>query len=281
MFRLRPLSVAFGVALGVALVAIPVYVDLATAQFTLRSAFDLGAIVPAARDVGDSAAITSTSSSSLALFGIAALVALFVDRPERGQRSVAELLALPAALLTGAAAIVLPALAGHAGQKSPRGLALPLDTVHMAAVSIWLGGLIGLIVFWLSIAAGNRVAALAYVVPRFSVAAFGSVVVLIGTGIGSSFLELPTFASLWETSYGQALLVKIGLLFAALMLAGVNFARTKPRLQAARAQPSLGPSTAVLLRRLVQGEILFVAAALFAAARPRRACRRRRPRSLA
>jgi copper transport protein len=49
------------------------------------------------------------------------------------------------------------------------------------------------------------------------------------------------------------------------MLAGVNFARTKPRLQAARAQPSLGPSTAVLLRRLVQGEILFVAAALFAA----------------
>jgi copper transport protein len=261
---LRTLSVAFGVALGVALVAIPVYVDLATAQFTLRSAFDLGAIVPAARASGFGRDYLDLELV-VALFGIAALVALFVDRPERGQRSVAELLALPAALLTGAAALVLPSLAGHAGQKSPRGLALPLDTVHMAAAAIWLGGLIGLIVFWLSIAAGNRVAALAYVVPRFSVVAFGSVVVLIGTGIGSSFLELPTFASLWETSYGQALLVKIGLLFAALMLAGVNFARTKPRLQAARAQPSLGPSTAVLLRRLVQGEILFVAAALFAA----------------
>jgi hypothetical protein len=43
---------AFGAALGIALVAIPVYVVLATAQFTLRSAFDLGAIVPAARASG-------------------------------------------------------------------------------------------------------------------------------------------------------------------------------------------------------------------------------------
>ena len=88
----------------------------------------------------------------------------------------------------------------------------------------------------------------------------------IGTGIGQSFLEFPTLASLWQTSYGKALLVKIALLFAALLLAGVNLARTKPRLQAAGVRPSLGPGAAVLLRRLVQGEIVLVAAALFAAA---------------
>src|SRR5206468_7181293 len=45
-----------------------------------------------------------------------------------------------------------------------------------------------------------------------------------------------------------------------LVLAGVNLARTKPRLQAGDA------SAPLLLRRLVQGEIVFVAAALFAAA---------------
>jgi copper transport protein len=261
---LQPLSVAFGVALGVALVAIPVYVDLTTAQFTLRSAFDFGAIVPAARASGFGRDFLDLELV-LALFGLAALVALFLDRPERGQRSVAELVALPAALLAGAAALVLPALAGHAGQKSPRGLALPLDAVHLGAVSIWLGGLIGLVVFWLSVTPERRVAALAYVVPRFSAVAFCSVLVLIGTGIGSSFLELPTFATLWRTSYGQALLVKIGLLFAALLLAGVNLARTKPRLQATGVHPSLRPGAAVLLRRLVQGEIVFVVAALFAA----------------
>ncbi|MGB2875945.1 MAG: copper resistance CopC family protein, partial [Gaiellaceae bacterium] len=38
---LRPLSVALGVALLVALVATPAYVVIATAQFSLRSAFDL------------------------------------------------------------------------------------------------------------------------------------------------------------------------------------------------------------------------------------------------
>jgi copper transport protein len=261
---LRPLSIAFGAALAVTLVAVPVYVGLATAQFTLRSAFDLGAIVPAARASGFGRDYLDLELV-LALFGLAAFVAFFLDRPERKQRSVVELLALPAALLAGGAALVLPSLAGHAGQKSPRGLALPLDVVHLGAASIWLGGLIGLVVLGLSVGAERRIAALAHVVPRFSAVAFCSVLVLVGTGIGSSFLELPTFATLWQTSYGQALLVKIGLLFAALLLAGVNLARTKPRLQAAGLRPSLGPGAAVLLRRLVQGEIVFVAAALFAA----------------
>ena len=56
--------------------------------------------------------------------------------------------------------------------------------------------------------------------PRFSAVAFCSVLALVGTGIGQSFLQFPTLASLWQTSYGKALLVKIALLFAALLLAG-------------------------------------------------------------
>ena len=53
----------------------------------------------------------------LGLFAIAAIATLVVDRPEREQRSVAELLALPSALAAGLAALVLPALAGHAGRE--------------------------------------------------------------------------------------------------------------------------------------------------------------------
>ena len=255
---LRSLNIAFVVALGVALVATPIYALLATAQFTLRSFWDFGDVIPAVRSSGFGEDFLDLELL-LALFAIAAIAALVVDRPEREQRSVAELLALPAALAAGLAALVLPALAGHAGQKSPRGLSLPLDTAHLTAGSIWLGGLIGLVVFWFSVGRAGRAAALAYVVPRFSVVAFCSVLLLIGTGIGQAFQELPTFASLWETSYGQALIWKIGLLSAALLLAAVNLARTKPRLQARDA------SAPLLLRRLVQGEILFVAAALFAA----------------
>jgi copper transport protein len=261
---LRPLSVAFWVALLVALAATPVYVVLATAQFSLRSAFDLGAILPLARASSFGRDYLDLELV-LALFGVTAAAALWLDRSERPQRSVVELLALPAALAAGAAALVFPGLAGHAGQKSPRGLALPLDAIHLAAASVWLGGLIGIVVFWLAVDAGGRVAGLALVVPRFSNVAFVSVLVLIGAGIGQSLLELPTFASLWQTSYGHALIVKIALLFAALLLAAVNLARTKPRLQAAGLRASLGPGAAVLLRRLVQGEIVFVAGALFAA----------------
>ena len=255
---LRAVAIAFGVAVAVALVAIPIYVLFATAQFTLRSVWDLGDIVPAARSSGFGRDFLDLELV-LALFAVAAAAALAVDRPEREQRSVVELLALPAALAAGAATLLLPALAGHAGQKSPRGLSLPLDVAHLGAAGIWLGGLIGLVVFWLSVEREGRAAALALVVPRFSAVAFCSVLLLIGTGIGQSLLELPTLATLWQTSYGQALLWKIGLLSAALLLAAVNLARTKPRLQARDAAAPL------LLRRLVQGEIVFVAAALFAA----------------
>jgi copper transport protein len=262
---LRPLSVAFWIALLVALVATPIYVLLATAQFSLRSAFDLGDVLPVARASSFGKDYLDLELV-LALFGVAAAATLWLDRPERRQRSVVELLALLTTLATGAATLMLPALAGHAGQKSPRALALPLDVVHLAAASIWLGGLVGIVVFWLTVGAAGRVAALALVVPRFSAVAFVSVLSLIGAGIGQSFLEVPTLASLWQTSYGQALVVKIALLFSALLLAAVNLARTKPRLQASGVQPSLGPGAAVLLRRLVQGEIVFVAGALFAAA---------------
>jgi copper transport protein len=262
---LRAVSIAFGVALLVALVATPVYVLFATAQFSLRSVFDLSAIVPVARASSFGRDYLDLELV-LALFAVGAGIALAADKPERPRRSVAELLSLWGALGAGVAVLVLPGLAGHAGQRSPRGLGLPLDALHLAAGSIWIGGLIGLVVLWLTVGAGTRVAALSVVVPRFSNVAFLSVLALTGSGIGQSFLEVPTLASLWQTSYGQALLVKIALLGAALLLAAVNLARTKPRLQAAGLQPQVGPGAAVLLRRLVQGEILFLVGALFAAA---------------
>jgi copper transport protein len=75
-------------------------------------------------------------------------------------------------------------------------------------------------------------------------------------------LHLPTLASLWQTSYGVAILVKAGLLLAAMGLAAVNLLRTRPALL--RPQPP--PSVATLLRRLVAGETMLVAAAVAAAA---------------
>jgi copper transport protein len=262
---LRAVSIAFGVALGIALLVVPVYALFATSQFALRSVFDLGAIVPLARDSSFGRDYLDLELV-LALFAVAAAASIWLDRPERGERTVAGLLSLGAGIAAAGAVITVPALAGHAGQKSPRGLAIPLDWLHVVAGSIWVGGLIGIVVLWLNAGAKTRVETLRVVVPRFSRVAFASVLVLIGSGIGQSLLELPTLATLWDTSYGKALIAKIALLAAALVLAAVNLARTKPRLEHAGVEPSTGPAAALLLRRLVQGEIVFVVGAVFAAA---------------
>jgi copper transport protein len=262
--RLRAVSIAFGVASAVALIAIPIYVDMATAEFALRSAFDLGNVVPLLRDSAFGRGFLDLELV-FALFVVAATLAIWVDRPDRERRSIAELLALTGALLGAASALLIPGLAGHAGQTSPRGLTVPLDWLHLVAGSIWIGGLIGLLVLWRSLPAARRVSGLVVAVPRFSNTAFVSVLALVGSGIGASIIHLPTFSSLWQTSYGQALLVKIGLLCVVLLLAAVNLVRTRPRLAASERRPDLGARAAVSLRRLVSGETILLVAAVVAA----------------
>jgi len=263
--RLRAVSVAFGVASLVALVAIPVYVVMATAQFALRSTFALGTLLPELRSSAFGRGFLDLELS-FALFVVAAGLTIWIDRPEREQRSIAEILSLTGALAAAGAALLVPGLAGHAAQTSPRGAMVLFDWLHLAAGSVWVGGLIGLLVLWRSLPAARRVAGLVVCVPRFSNVAFVSVLVLIGSGTGAAIYHLPTFASFWQTSYGQALLVKIGLLATAMLLAAVNLLRTRPRLLAYRERPELGPGAAALLRRLVTGETLLVVSAVVAAA---------------
>ncbi len=120
--RLRAVSIAFFIAAVVGLVAIPVYVDLATAQFALApSVFDLGKIVPLMRSSAFGRAYLDLELT-FALFVLAAGLALWVDRPERERRSIAELFAVGGALLAAGATLLIPGVAGHAGQTSPRGV---------------------------------------------------------------------------------------------------------------------------------------------------------------
>ena len=245
---LRGVTVAFAIAAVVGLVSIPIYVMLATADFALRSFFSFGALIPLVR-----ASAFGRGYIDLwicfGLFVAAAVAAIRIDRPEREQRSVAELLAIVGVALAGAAALLVPGLAGHAAQTAPRGLSLLFDWVHLAAGSIWVGGLIGLLVLWRNLDRATRVAGLVVVVPRFSNTAFVSVMLLIASGVGASLLHVPTVASLWQTSYGQALLVKVALLLVAMLLAAVNLLRTKPRLAKARGGAGRGETARVALSR--------------------------------
>jgi len=261
LVRLRWVTIAWAVAAGVALVSNLIYVDVATAKFALRSAFDLGALIPLMHDSHFGRGYL-TLELCLLLFAYAGAIAIWLDRPERPRRSVGALLALGGALAAAGAAILAPAVTGHAGQTSPRGLAVPVDWVHIASGAVWIGGLIGLLV----IAATLRVDGLVLTVPRFSNVAFVSVVALIGAGIGNSLFHLPTLASLWQTSYGKMVGIKIIVLAVAMLVASGNLLRNAPRLRAADRRPDLVEGAASLLRRLVTVEVVLVVGIIVCAA---------------
>jgi copper transport protein len=263
--RLRALTVAFAVTSVLGLIAIPVYLDFAVANDSLRSVFALSTLVPLFRVTAFGRAIVDLELC-FGLFCVAAGIAIWIDRPEREHRSIAELASLTGAVLAGAAVLIVPGAAGHAAQTSPRGLTLLFDWLHLLAGSVWLGGLVGLLVLWRVAPAESRIAALSAVVPRFSNVALVSVVVLAGTGIGEAIEHMPAVNALWETGYGVAILVKAGLLLLAMLIASGNLLRSKPGLVAARTRPDLGEPAARLLRGLVSGEVLVVAGVVFAAA---------------
>jgi copper transport protein len=262
---LRAVSTAFVIASVIGLLAIPVYLDFATAIDSLRSVFDVGALVPLFRVTAFGRGYVDMIIC-FALFCLAAWITLWLDQPSREHRSIAELVSVTGALLAGAAVLLIPGTAGHAAQTSPRGISVVLDWLHLITGSVWLGGLIGLLVLWASLSAAGRVAGLSVVVPRFSNVAFVSVFLLLGTGTWATINHMPALDALWLTGYGVAILVKIGLLISAMALGAFNLLRTKPRLIAAREHPELGEPAAGLLRRTISGEALLITCAVFAAA---------------
>jgi methionine-rich copper-binding protein CopC len=112
---LRAVTIAFSVTAIVGLLAIPFYTLLATADFALRPVTALGALVPLLH-------VSAFGRGYLdlwlcfALFVAAASVALWVDRPDRPQRSIAELLATAGAAIAAGAVLLVPGDSGHAAQ---------------------------------------------------------------------------------------------------------------------------------------------------------------------
>jgi copper transport protein len=262
---LRALSIAFAVASGIGLLAIAVYLDVSTAVDSLRSVFDVGDLVPLFRVTAFGRGYVDMLAC-FALFCVAGGISLYLDRPDRARRSVAELAAQTGAVLAAAAVLLIPGASGHAAQTSPRGVTLSADWLHLVAGSAWLGGLVGLLVLWFSLPAARRTAALSVVVPRFSHVALASVLALAATGAVETLDHMPTLDALWKTGYGVAILVKAGILLATLVIASGNLRKTSPRLVASRAEPRQGVRAVALLRRLVAGEAFLVAGAVFVAA---------------
>ncbi|MFI8089000.1 copper resistance CopC/CopD family protein [Streptomyces sp. NPDC086080] len=112
------------------------------------------------------------------------------------------------------------AMSEHASQGLQRGIAMPVDVVHLLAVAAWLGGLTALLVALFRAPAETPVGQDA--VRRFSRLAFGSVIALVVTGIYQSWRQLGSWSAFTDTRYGQLLLVKIALVVALVGVATVS-----------------------------------------------------------
>jgi copper transport protein len=112
------------------------------------------------------------------------------------------------------------ALGGHAAAGGHRLLAIASDTTHVAAMSIWLGGLamLGAVVLTAD-AQGDEALP---VVQRFSRLAAAMVGVLAATGAYQALRELRSWDALFFSHYGHVLLVKLAIVATALLAAAVS-----------------------------------------------------------
>lgn len=134
----------------------------------------------------------------------------------------------PIALAVGCALLLAGAMAGHAGAAARPFVAVAFAWLHLAATSLWAGGLL---LFALALGpllqarpAPARPALLRDLMTRFSPLAMGSVAALVLSGGAAALRELPDLPALWLTPYGQALGVKL-LLFGVMLALGAYHLR--------------------------------------------------------
>jgi copper transport protein len=130
------------------------------------------------------------------------------------------------------------------------------DWVHLSAASLWIGGLLTMLVaVWPAAPALRREAFL-----RFSRLATVLIALVLGAGTYLSVVRLPHLRDLWTQDYGKVLLVKLSLVFVALAWGGFHHFVVRPALDRA--------SDGFLARvgRSLAGESLVGMAVLLAAA---------------
>jgi copper transport protein len=130
-------------------------------------------------------------------------------------------------LLALSALLPLPhALISHASaQTAGRTEAIFADYAHLLAMGLWIGGL-GAIAATLTasgdLASGGRRAFLVRIMPRFSAIALTCWAALGMTGLYSGYLQIGSWDGLFDTPYGRALVYKLVILAAVLVVASVN-----------------------------------------------------------
>ncbi len=184
------------------------------------------------------------------------LAGLLLQNVTKRDRSIA----LPISLLL----LLTISLGSHAASEPQPTLPVIADWLHLFAASIWIGGLIHFVIgLWITrqLDQSYRTRLIAQLIPRFSKLALISVVTLSLTGLYSAILRVGSIEALFNTVYGQALIVKIAIIAPMIMIGAVNLLIITPRMKRAAASNPTSP-IADRFRRIVTSEVTLGAVLL-------------------
>jgi copper transport protein len=156
-------------------------------------------------------------------------------------------------------------LSGHSAADAGSSWVSELaDWIHLSAASLWVGGLIQLVaVVWPAAPELRREVFL-----RFSRYATGLVGLLLAAGVYLSIVRLPRLADLWDTTYGQILLVKLGLVSVALLWGAFHQFAIKPLLRRGATGGLLTRLPRSLLGESLVGTSVLLVAAILVDSKP-------------
>jgi copper transport protein len=154
-------------------------------------------------------------------------------------------------------------LSGHsAADAGSSWLSQLADWAHLAAASLWVGGLVQLaFVVWPLEPELRRRAFLSF--SRF---ATGLIVVILSAGVYLSVLRLPRLEDLWTERYGQVLLVKLALVSLALLWGAAHHFLVRPALE--RGAPLFARLPRSLAGESAVGMAILLAAAVLVDSKP-------------
>lgn len=182
--------------------------------------------------------------------------------PRRPRVGIAiGVLALPLTFLA-----VSPALAGHASTQSPSLLLVPVDVVHVVAMSVWIGGLAMLLLALPAatrqLEPGARSRLLAASLVRFSPLALIAVAALLVSGLVQSYVHIRSLENVFGTPFGRAAAIKLGLLALLIALGALNRYRLVPSLREIARVGGAPGRVGRLLRRTLRVEVALLVAVL-------------------
>ena len=153
------------------------------------------------------------------LLRVAVLLVIFVAGRSLLRRASLDALRLAAAGVMGLALLATFTFAGHARTGFQVAGAVVADLAHLAAFSLWFGGLIVLVV---AVLRPDDPSELEPAVSRFSSVGLASVVVLVGSGVYQSWRQVGSFGALKDTTYGRLLLVKVAVVAVVVLAAALT-----------------------------------------------------------